>query len=87
MRVVGGIEGLLQEHRVLVGPRRNRIAGVAEIIEERGSERQTVSVARLDGAVLDPALEVRHVELEDLVLAYLGEAPARQLADASRIAG
>lgn len=87
MRVAADIEELLQGHKVIVGPHRDRIAGVAQVIEQRGSQRQTMSVARLDGAVLDPALEVRDVELEELVLAYLGEAPAPRLTDASRAAG
>jgi ABC-2 type transport system ATP-binding protein len=87
MRVADDIETLINDHKIILGPRRARIAGVAEIIEERGTERQTLSVARLDGAVLDPTLEVRDVELEDLVLAYLGEPPAPHLTDASRVAG
>lgn len=87
MRVADNIESLLSSHKLIVGPHRTRIAGVAEIIEERGSERQTIAIARLDGTVLDPALEVRDVEVEDLVLAYLGEPPAPRLTDASRVAG
>jgi len=87
MRIAADIESLLKEHKVIVGPRRSRITGVAEVIEERGSDRQTLSVARLDGAVLDPSLDVRDVELEDLVLAYLGSPPAPRLTDATRVAG
>jgi ABC-2 type transport system ATP-binding protein len=87
VRVSADIETLLNEHKVIVGPRRGRIAGVAEVIEERGTDRQALSVARMDGAVLDPSLEVRDVELEDLVLAYLGQSPAPRLTDASRVGG
>jgi ABC-2 type transport system ATP-binding protein len=85
MRIAADTESLLDEHKIIVGPRRPRVAGVAEIIEERGTDRQSLTVARLDGAVLDPSLEVRDVGLEDLVLAYLGETRASRSSDASRV--
>jgi ABC-2 type transport system ATP-binding protein len=76
LRLTGDIEPLLKEHKILMGPRRDRIAGVAEVVEQRGTDRQMVALVRLDGLVLDPAWEIRDVTLEDLVLAYLGDGQA-----------
>ena len=77
MRVADDIESLTREHRLLVGPRkRDRIAGVAEVVEERGTERQMIALVRLDGPVLDPSWDVQTVALEELVLAYLGSPSA-----------
>jgi ABC-2 type transport system ATP-binding protein len=84
MRVAQEIETLLNEHKVIVGPPRDRIPGIAEVIERRGTDRQTITIARLDGAILDPTIEVRDIELEDLVLAYLGQLPTPRLQDVSR---
>jgi ABC-2 type transport system ATP-binding protein len=72
IRVAGDIETLLREHRILIGPRRTQIAGVAEVIEERATDRQMIALARLDGPIHDAAWEVREVTLEELVVAYLG---------------
>jgi ABC-2 type transport system ATP-binding protein len=76
IRVGGDIETLLREHRVLIGPRRTHVAGVAEVIEERATDRQMIAVARLDGPIHDPAWEIREVTLEELVVAYLGGGPS-----------
>ncbi|MGH2784874.1 MAG: ABC transporter ATP-binding protein [Actinomycetota bacterium] len=76
IRLAGDIESLLAEHKIVTGPRRDHIAGVAEIIEQRGTERQTVALVRLEGKIFDPAWDVQDVTLEDLVLAYLGRAPS-----------
>jgi ABC-2 type transport system ATP-binding protein len=72
IRIGGEIDALLREHRVLIGPRRSDIAGVAEVIEERATQRQMIVLARLDGPIHDPAWQVRDVTLEELVVAYLG---------------
>lgn len=83
IRVADEIETLTKEHRILVGPRkRDHIAGVAEVVEERGTERQMIALVRLDGPVLDPSWDVQTVALEELVLAYLGSpsaGPGRRL--------
>jgi ABC-2 type transport system ATP-binding protein len=87
MRVAQDIESLLTEHKVILGPHRDRIAGVNEMIEKRGTGHQTVTIARLDGTVFDPALEVRDVELEELVMAYIGLPATHGLQDVSEAAG
>ena len=76
MRLAGDIETLLAEHKIVAGPRKEHIAGAAEIIEQRGTERQTVALVRLKDAIYDPAWDVQDVTLEELVLAYLGRPPA-----------
>jgi ABC-2 type transport system ATP-binding protein len=76
LRLAGDIEPLLREHKILMGPRRDRILGVAEVVEQRGTDRQMIALVRLDGVVLDPAWEMKDVTLEDLVLAYLGDGPS-----------
>ena len=72
IRVAGDIERLLAEHKLLVGPRRAQVHGVAAVVEERSTERQTIALVRVDGAIADPAWTVQDVTLEDIVLAYLG---------------
>lgn len=87
IRVAGDIERLLAEHKLLVGPRRAHVHGVAEVVEERSTARQTIAFVRVDGAIADPAWTVQDVTLEDLVLAYLGaREAAHQVTDVSRIA-
>jgi ABC-2 type transport system ATP-binding protein len=44
------------------------------VIEDRHTERQSTLIARCDGPVLDPAWTVEDLSLEDLVLAYMGNA-------------
>jgi ABC-2 type transport system ATP-binding protein len=80
VRVAGEIEDLLAAHKVLVGPRRSALAvgGVDEIITASHSERQTTLLVRAESAIHDPAWEVQPVELEELVLAYLGEGALRR---------
>ena len=76
LRLAGDIEPLLREHKILMGPRRDRIPGVAEVVEQRGTDRQMIALVRLEGIVADPAWEIKDVSLEDLVLAYLGDGPS-----------
>lgn len=75
-QVAGPIEDLLEEHRVVRGPRLGedeRPAGVGAVIQRTDTDRQTTMLVRTNGAILDPDLEVTDVGLEDLVLAYLGQ--------------
>ncbi|TMK77865.1 MAG: ABC transporter ATP-binding protein [Actinobacteria bacterium] len=81
-QVAGDIDQLLGAHRLLVGPRRHgggRIAGVAAVVQEDHTDRQSTLLVRTDGPILDPAWEVHEVGLEDLVLAYLGQPSASAL--------
>jgi ABC-2 type transport system ATP-binding protein len=80
-QVAGDIEDLLRTHRVISGPRQDadRIAGVASIVQESHTERQTTMLVRTQGPILDPSWSVQDVGLEDLVLAYLGQPHATAL--------
>jgi ABC-2 type transport system ATP-binding protein len=81
-QVSGDIDDLLAAHRVLVGPRRDTdrpVAGIAEVVQESHTDRQSTLFARLDGPVHDPVWSVEEVTLEDLVLAYLGHPNATAL--------
>jgi ABC-2 type transport system ATP-binding protein len=69
----GDLAEVLRTHRRLTGPRHQdgRIAGVDRVIEARHAERQSTLLARVSGAILDPAWQVEDVSLEGVVLAYL----------------
>ncbi|HEY7485270.1 MAG TPA: ABC transporter ATP-binding protein [Streptosporangiaceae bacterium] len=80
VQLVGAVDDLLAEHRVLVGPRTETavIPGVARVIRASHTDRQsTLLVRRIDAAPLDAAWTEHDVTLEDLVLAYLAEADTR----------
>jgi ABC-2 type transport system ATP-binding protein len=80
VQLSGPVEGLLEAHRTLVGPRTesDRVPGVAEVIRASSTDRQSTLLARTDGTVpADPAWSVHEVTLEDLVLAYLAKADTR----------
>ena len=75
MRLAGEIDELLAAHRLLVGPRKRVSSGggIATVVRESHSERQSTLLVRTDGPILDPAWGVHEVDLEELVLAYMGE--------------
>jgi ABC-2 type transport system ATP-binding protein len=75
VQLVGSVEDLVAEHRLLVGPRHDGapIAGVAAVVRASHTDRQSTLLVRTDGTVDDPQWTVRDVTLEDLVLAYLAE--------------
>jgi ABC-2 type transport system ATP-binding protein len=74
VQLCGDIDDLLAGHRVLVGPRKD--TGALErthtVIQATRTDRQATLLVRLGGPVLDPAYEVSDVNLEDLVLGYMG---------------
>jgi ABC-2 type transport system ATP-binding protein len=70
--VDGDISDLVRTHRLVSGPRNTALTGVGEVIDRTDTDRQTVALVRLDGPVLDPAWVVRQVDLEEIVLGYLG---------------
>jgi ABC-2 type transport system ATP-binding protein len=77
VRLEGNVEGLLESHRILMGPRRplGSIRGVRSVVRERHSGRQLTLLVRSDGPILDPSWTVERVGLEELLLAYM--APER----------
>jgi ABC-2 type transport system ATP-binding protein len=69
------IDQVLESHKSLVGPRRNLgdLGDTIKVIRATQTDRQLRLLARVDGPVVDPAWEVRDVDLEEIVLAYMGE--------------
>ena len=66
--------GLLAEHKVLVGPRKDTapIERTHTVVQTVTTARQSTLLVRLNGPVTDPAYQAEDVTLEELVLAYLG---------------
>jgi ABC-2 type transport system ATP-binding protein len=75
VRLSGEIDELLTRHRLLIGPQgRNTIgAGIGRVIRESHTDKQATLLAETSGPIADPAWEAHPIDLEELVLAYLGE--------------
>jgi ABC-2 type transport system ATP-binding protein len=70
----GPIEEIVASHRLLTGPRNDpeAVARVHQVIRESHTERQTTLLVRANGHVYDSCWELHEVDLEEIVLAYLG---------------
>src|SRR5881409_860058 len=73
-QLVGPIDEVLEGHRLLTGPRTDAaaVARVHEVIRESHTERQTTLLVRANGHVYDSSWQLHEVDLEEVVLAYLG---------------
>jgi ABC-2 type transport system ATP-binding protein len=78
VQLAGELAALLGSHFRLTGPRRDpgSLPAGQTVIEESHTDKQSTLLIRSDEPVLDPAWTVRPVTMEDLVLAYMGRAPA-----------
>jgi ABC-2 type transport system ATP-binding protein len=79
VQLCGPIEEIVAAHRVLTGPRTDpaAVARVHQVIRESHTERQTTLLVRANGHVYDARWQVDDVDLEEIVIAYLGlRAPA-----------
>jgi ABC-2 type transport system ATP-binding protein len=76
VQVAGETEDLLASHRLLTGPRSDASAlpADAQVITESHTGRQSTFLVRSAAPITDPARVVDSVDLEDLVLAYMGKA-------------
>jgi ABC-2 type transport system ATP-binding protein len=76
VQVNGEIEELLSTHHRLIGPRRelDSFPDTVRVIESSHTERQTTATVRSVDPILDPAWSVESMTMEDLVLAYMGQA-------------
>jgi ABC-2 type transport system ATP-binding protein len=76
VQIAGDVERLLASHHWLTGPRRDPVTLPASqiVIEASHTERQSTLLVRSDEPIYDPAWTVEPVSLEDLVLAYMGQA-------------
>lgn len=73
VQLVGPVDDLLAQHKVLTGPRRDERSLPSDQLVVRAShtDRQTTVLVRTTAPVLDPAWIVSDIGLEDLVLAYM----------------
>jgi ABC-2 type transport system ATP-binding protein len=76
VQVAGEVDELLEAHRRLTGPRHDtaKLPQDIHVIEESHTDRQSTLLVRCNGPVLDPSWSVENVDLEDVVLAYMGQA-------------
>jgi ABC-2 type transport system ATP-binding protein len=82
--LVGPIDEILASHRLLTGPRTDAatVARVHEVILEEHTERQTTLLVRANGHVYDSRWQLHELDLEEIVLAYLGYRGTRVSHDA-----
>jgi ABC-2 type transport system ATP-binding protein len=73
----GSIPEIVASHRLLTGPRSDAasVSRVHDVIRESHTERQTTLLVRANGHVYDSCWEQHEVDLEEIVLAYLGYTP------------
>jgi ABC-2 type transport system ATP-binding protein len=76
-QLAGSIAKIVASHRLLTGPRSDgaSVARVHNVIRESHTERQTTLLVRANGHVYDSCWEQHEVDLEEIVLAYLGYKP------------
>jgi ABC-2 type transport system ATP-binding protein len=79
VQLAGPVDELLASHRRLIGPRRDPATMPSNqvVIESSHTERQSTFMVQTEDPILDPAWTVEEVGLEDLVLAYMGQAAER----------
>jgi ABC-2 type transport system ATP-binding protein len=77
MQLNGSISEIVESHRLLTGPRSDAasVTRVHDVIRESHTERQTTLLVRANGHVYDSCWEQHEVDLEEIVLAYLGYQP------------
>jgi ABC-2 type transport system ATP-binding protein len=76
VQLAGEVDELLASHHRLIGPRHDAdsLPRDQHVIEESHTDRQSTLLVRSDGPILDPSWTVEQLDLEDLVLAYMGQA-------------
>jgi len=76
VQLAGEVEDLLATHRRLIGPRKDlaTLPDSQQVIEASHTDRQSTLLVRTDEPIHDPAWAVEEVGVEDLVLAYMGQA-------------
>ena len=76
VQLAGAVDDLLASHHRLIGPPRDptTLPANQEVIESSHTDRQSTFLVRTDDPILDPNWTVEDIGLEDLVLAYMGQA-------------
>jgi ABC-2 type transport system ATP-binding protein len=73
VQLAGDVDDLLSSHHRLLGPRDTPPPDNQVIIESSHTDRQSTLLVRSDGPIADAHWTVEAVNLEDLVLAYMGQ--------------
>jgi ABC-2 type transport system ATP-binding protein len=83
-QLAGSIDEIVSSHRLLTGPRdaAEDVARLHEVVRESHADRQTTLVVRANGHVYDSRWTVHSLDLEEIVLAYLGQDAARRREEA-----
>jgi ABC-2 type transport system ATP-binding protein len=78
LQLAGDLDTLLATHHRLTGARRDPATLPADqhVISASHTDRQTTLLVRTDAPIHDPGWTVSRLSLEDLVLAYMGQAAA-----------
>jgi ABC-2 type transport system ATP-binding protein len=78
VQLAGDIDTLLATHHRLTGARRDpaTLPAGQHVIAASHTDRQTTLLVRTDAPIHDPAWTVSQLGMEDLVLAYMGQAAA-----------
>src|SRR5262249_8737808 len=86
-QLVGSIPEIVASHRLLTGPRSDAasVARVHNVIRESHTERQTTLLVRANGHVYDTCWEQHEVDLEEIVLAYMGYVPGASRAPVGEV--
>jgi ABC-2 type transport system ATP-binding protein len=77
-QLAGPIDEILASHRLLTGERSDAaaVAHVHDVIRATHTERQTTLLVRANGHVYDSRWQLHELDLEEIVLAYLGQREA-----------
>jgi ABC-2 type transport system ATP-binding protein len=88
VQLAGEVDTLLASHHRISGPRREpgSLPASFDVIEESHTDKQSVLLVRTDDPILDPAWTVKPVTMDDLVLAYMGQARDAKPVRSSRLA-
>ncbi|MEU3643371.1 ABC transporter ATP-binding protein [Lentzea sp. NPDC034063] len=78
VQVTGDIDGILDEHRVVVGPAGLDLETDGVVVDTSHTPRQTTALVR--GGVVPEGFETTHPDLEALVMGYLRASRTRKLA-------
>jgi len=79
VQLAGDIDTLLATHHRLTGARRDpaTLPAGQHVIAASHTDRQTTLLVRSDAPIYDPTWTVGQLGMEDLVLAYMGQAAAK----------
>ena len=75
VQLSGPLDQLVDAHRLLIGPRDRSTsgAGIGRVVRASHTDKQSTLLVSCSGPIADPAWEAHELDLEEIVLAYLGE--------------